>query len=153
MEKINITKLKIREAKKADINSIYLLGKEIPELDFSKDYPFHSKVELNEYIESKKDNILLVAEIDNKIIGFLYAKIIERHEGGWCVLDNLAVKSELRKNGIGKALLNDLYSKMKKMKINYAQILVDINHKKARSFWKKMGYTETRTFIWAEREI
>ncbi len=143
----------IRKAKQSDVNSIYSLGKGIKELDFSKNYPFHSKTDLREYIKNKKDDIILIAEMENKIIGFLYAKIIERHEGGWCVLDNLAVKKEHRRHGVGTKLLKELYKTMKKQKLHYAQLLVDVNHKKARKFWKKMGYAETRTFIWAEREI
>ena len=143
-------RIKIQRAKLADINAIYRLGKETKELEFSKKMNFHDKIELKEFILKEKDNILLVAEIDKKVVGFLYAKIVSKI---WCLLDNLVVNKKFRNHGIGTFLLNNFYEILKKNKISYVQILEDIHQKKTRKFWKEKGFKEEKIFVWADRVI
>jgi predicted N-acetyltransferase YhbS len=125
--------MKIRSAKKADINKIYKLGKKVHELDFSKKYPFHERGELLEALKDK-NSILLVAEEMKEIVGFLYAKVIFHRAGGWCMLDNLAVEKDFREKGIAELLLKELYAHLRKNKISYIQILEGELYKKTRRF-------------------
>ena len=143
--------MKIRRATKKDVSEIYSFGKKISELDFSSKYPFHQRSELLECIDDK-NSILLVAE-EGEITGFLLAKLIFRRAGGWCMLDNIAVKKEFRGKGVSDLLLKNLYSVLKKKKIHYVQVLEEIHHKNTRAFWKHQGFYETKKFIWAEREV
>lgn len=145
--------MKIQNAQIKDVNKIYSLGKTIPELDFSKKLHFHEKMELKEFIKRKKENIFLVAKEKNEIIGFLFAKILSHHSGGWCMLDNIATKKEFRHKGVGTKLIKELYKILKKDKIHYIQILEEEHHKKTRAFWKEKGFKETKHFIWAEKII
>ena len=145
-------RIKIRNAQLKDVLKIYLLGRKIAELGFSKKFSFHEKGELKESIKDR-DSIMIVAETPKKIVGFLYAKIIFHRAGGWCMLDNLAVEQEYRQHGIGSALLELLYKTLKKKKVNYVQVLEDIHSKNTRNFWKSKGLKETKTFIWAEKKI
>ena len=158
--------MKIRNAKPKDATEIYKLGKEIHELAFSKKFPFHELSEIKEFIKNKEQNIFLVAEEEMKnqekknqekkkevkIIGFLYAKILSHHAGGWCMLDNIAILKKYRKHGIGSLLLQELYKNLKQRKIHYVQIL-EAHRKSTRKFWKQKGFKETKTFIWAEKII
>jgi predicted N-acetyltransferase YhbS len=91
--------IQIQHAKKEDINHIYLFGKSVPELAFSKKFVFHQKKEIEEAVKNKKENILIIAKDNNQVIGFLLAKILSNVTAGWCMLDNLAVKKEYRKHG------------------------------------------------------
>ncbi len=143
-------KTKIREAKLKDLNYIYSLGKEIKELKFCRKMNFHDKIELREFIKRPKDNILLVAVSEKRVIGFLYAKIISKT---WCMLDNLAVDKDYRNKGIGTLLLKEFYKILKKKKIHYLQILEDIHRKKTREFWKKNGFKEEKVFLWADKTL
>lgn len=143
-------KIIIRRARSSDINEIYSIGKRTIELNFSKKMNFHDKIELREFIKRPRDNLLIIAEIDNDTIGFLYAKIVSRT---WCILDNLVVKPEFRKLGTGHLLLEELYKILKNNKITYIQILEDINNKKTRKFWKDNGFKEEKVFIWADKRI
>ncbi len=145
--------MKIREAQKKDVNELYALGKKIRELSFSKKLHFHEKLELAEFIKNSKENIFLVAEDKKELIGFLFAKILSHHAGGWCMLDNLAVEQKHRKKGVGTKLLRELYKRIKKKKIHYIQILEEEHHKKTRAFWKSKGYKETTHFVWAEKIV
>jgi ribosomal protein S18 acetylase RimI-like enzyme len=143
--------IKIRKARLQDVEQIYLLGKQIKELQYSEKFEFHDKEELNEFVKEKKENILLVAVKREQIVGFLYARVLTRCAGGWCMLDNIAVAEEYRSKGIGKSLLNGLYDILKKRSVNYVQVLVDAESNKAREFWKKRGFKEKKNFIWAEK--
>ena len=140
----------IRTARKKDIGPIYELGKKTLELSFSKEMTFHDKSEFKEFISHPKDNILLIAEREGEVIGFLYAKIISRT---WCLLDSLTVKREYRKHGIGTQLLTGLYKMLKEDKVTYVQILEQINQKKTRRFWREQGFKEEKVFIWADRRL
>ncbi len=143
----------IRKAKLSDVDRIYYLGLKIEELEFSSEFPFHEKYELREFLSRPKDNILLLVVVKKKIVGFIYAKILARRNGGWCMLDNIAVLRKYRGQGIGSSLLKKLYKDLKKRKINYVQILEEIHHKKTRAFWKSRGFKEKKVFIWAEEII
>lgn len=147
-EKISIVKAKIGKA-----GEVYHLGRRIHELDFSRKMPFHQLSEIKEFIKHPKENIFFTAQANGKIIGFVYAKILSHHAGGWCMLDNLGVTEEYRGQGIGEMLLKELYKEIKKRKVWYVQILEEAHHKKTRAFWKKMGYKETKMFIWAEKKV
>ncbi|MGD0728603.1 MAG: GNAT family N-acetyltransferase [Candidatus Micrarchaeaceae archaeon] len=144
--------LKISKAKKNDATKIYLFGKKIKELNFSSKYPFHELSEIKEFLSKPKENIFLIAEIDGRITGFLFAKILAHSAGGWCMLDNLAVSQNYRNKGLGKQILKEFYKEIKAKKIRYVQIL-ESNNKMTRQFWKNNGYRETKTFIWAEKRL
>jgi ribosomal protein S18 acetylase RimI-like enzyme len=146
-------KIKIRKAKLSDVNAVYKIGVEMRELGFSGKYKFHQKAELREFAAPKKDNVFLVAEANGHIVGFVYAKIIDWSRPGWGMLDNLAVKEEYRKHGIGTHLTSALYKELKKRHVHYVQILEEIHHKNTRKFWKEKGFKETKVFVWAERNI
>jgi ribosomal protein S18 acetylase RimI-like enzyme len=144
--------LKIRKAKSSDARPIYVLGKRIHQLDFSSKYPFHELSEIKEFISAPKENVVLVAEYEGRIVGFVVAKILAHSAGGWCMLDNLGVDPKHRRKGLGNRMLKALYNEIKARKIKYVQILESKN-KQARRFWKKEGFKETKTFIWAEKTI
>ncbi|MCX6804369.1 MAG: GNAT family N-acetyltransferase [Candidatus Diapherotrites archaeon] len=143
----------IRKAKASDSAQIYHLGKKIHELDFSRKYPFHELSEIKEFISRPKENILFVVEENKEIIGFVFAKILSHHAGGWCMLDNIGVEKQHRHKGIANELLHALYKELKKRKVWYVQILEGTHHKSTRHFWKKQGYKETKTFVWAEKKV
>jgi len=145
--------IKIRKSTFSDSTSIYHLGKKIHELDFSRKYPFHELSEIKEFLSRPKENILFVAKENDKIVGFVFAKILSHHAGGWCMLDNLAVEKHHRHKHIATQLLKELYTELKKRKLWYVQILEEIHHKKTRAFWKREGYKETKNFLWAEKVI
>lgn len=140
------SKIIIRKARKEDINQIFKLGEQIPELKFSKKH-FHEKFELKQFTKGN-DNIFLIAEFNKEILGFIYAKILTKD---WCMLDNLVVDEKYREHGIGTILLNELYKILKKQKVSYVQILEEIHHKNTRNFWKDKGFKEEKVFVWADK--
>lgn len=143
---------KISKAKKEDSKIIYELGKKSRELKFSSKYQFHEISEIKEFISKPNENIVFIARINGREIGFLYARVLAHSAGGWCMLDNIYVESKYRHRHVGDSLLKELYKELKKRKIHYIQILEAAN-RETRAFWKMEGYKETKSFIWAERTI
>ena len=142
--------IKLRRAKRKDVNAVFSLGKKTPELNFQKNIHFHEKSELLEWVKHSKDNVFIVAECEKKIVGFLYAKIVS-HD--WCILDNIAVLPSFRGNGVGRLLLNYFYNVMKQNKVTYVGLLVEPRHKKAISFWEKNNFKRGKNFIWYGKKI
>ncbi len=140
-------KMKIRHAKKGDVNKIYSLGKKIKELKFSRKN-FHEKEEIEEWIKKPKSNILIVAEDNEKFAGFLYAKIVSCD---WCMLDNLAVDKQFRGLGIGKLLLERLYKEAKKRKVYFIAGLVNVVNNKGLKYFENNGFKTGEKFIWVEK--
>ncbi len=145
-------KFKVRKATKGDARAIYLLGKKVHELGFSRKYPFHNLGEIREFLGARHENILFVAEVDGGIAGFIFAKVLSHSSGGWCLLDNLAVEPRYRHHRMADTMLHSLYREMRRRKVRYIQILEDAHQRRTREFWKRQGYRETKLFIWAEKE-
>lgn len=145
-----MNEIKIRRARVRDISGIRGLGKTMEEFVCSPSVKFYSREELKEWIKKPKDNILLVAEINKKIEGFLYAKIMARE---WCMIDNIGVKQDWRKKGIGKILLEELFKILKSKKVNFVQLFANLKHKKTINFWKNRKFNEGEKFLWLEKII
>lgn len=146
-------RLEIRRAQPKDVNNIFNIGSKLEgSLKASRiqGEHFHEKAEFLEYIKKPKKNILLVAETDNKIVGFVCAEIIDKE---WCVLDNIAVDKKYQRRGIGTRLLDELYSILRKKKNYYVQLLAEKRHKQAQKFWKSKGFKEGKTFIWFDKYL
>ena len=121
--------ISIRDAKLKDVDRIIDINMRGWQTAYRGiiDDDFLDNMNINEEIEKRKNNIkngadIIVAELDNEIVGFcLYRDYIKNQEENLvadCEISSLYVKSELKRNGIGKKLMNyvidDLKSKGKK---------------------------------------
>ncbi len=140
-------KTKIRRLKKSDINHVYNVSHRIKEFTVSDRIHFYEKKEMVEWI-GKKDSVFIVAEIEERIVGFLFCKIISKE---WAMLDSLEVDQEFRDQGIGTQLINALFDELHRKHITFVQAFVGKNYKKSRKFWKQHGFKEGREFIWIDR--
>ncbi len=130
--------MKIRKAIKADIREIAKIMLE----EFSKP-PFNEKVSFKAVLKSLnfyfKIGNVYVATIDNKITGVAVFKIEQYWEGPVIIVEDLAVKAEFKKQGIGKALMHELEVYAKKNQIR--AIYFSTNKKSsAIKFYQKLGY-------------
>lgn len=136
------------EIRKAKPNEL----KEIAKLmltEFSKP-PFNEKVSINYALKSLKFYYktakVYITLINDKIVGVIVFKVEQYWEGKVIIIEDLAVKEEFKKRGIGKNLLNfmEFYAK----KRNIKRILFTTNKKsKAINFYKKLSYKEEKTRI------
>ncbi len=145
----------IRKAKKSDIDDIIRLADQLRKteapLDKTKNIKedsylsdIYREKELK-YISSRK-KIFLVAEIDKKIIGYVNGYIVENPDIYYrepvAYLDCLCVDKVSRKQGIGKKLIDEFSSIVKKKGAKYVKLNAFENNTPAVNLYKKEGFEE-----------
>jgi ribosomal protein S18 acetylase RimI-like enzyme len=157
-----VEKLVIREAQKADVKQASDLIVRMKKLNGEFD-PLYRVVEdaseraskyLNDSIASK-NCLVLVAEMDKKVIGFLRAEVKDRlfyepvKEG---VITDFYILPEGRRKALGNEILSTATKKLKKMGV--AMILAEFpaQNEIAVRFYTKSGFRAlVNTFAKAER--
>mgnify|MGYP000937830248 FL=1 len=77
-----------------------------------------------------------VAEVDHKIIGIA----LSGHDGRRGYLYHMAVMTDYRRQGIGKALLQAICTAMKNEGINKLALVVFSKNKTGNGFWQSQGW-------------
>lgn len=133
--------LNIRSATSDDLESIYLL---ICELE---DQQLEGEVFESIFIKNTKDPDIhyLVAEINNRIVGFLslHVQHILHHSKPTCEIQELNIVSELRGSGIGAMLMNEAELIAKKLNLEEIELTTKIHRERAQAFYRKLGYTHS----------
>ena len=120
----------IRRMTLEDVESVYALSKEC----FSEPWSLESiKQEVNNAVAS-----YFVAEQENVIVGYV---------GLWHVLDegeviNIAVSTQVRRQGIGEALMQQLFEEAKKYLLTIIHLEVRKSNTAARRLYEKYGFKE-----------
>ena len=143
--------MNIRSATKKDILEIakLMLG------EFKKP-PFNEKTSINTVLKSLnfyfKIGQVYVAIVEKEIVGVLVFKIEQYWEGPVIIIEDLAVREQFKKQGIGKMLMERIESYAKKNKLK--RILFK-THKKspAVQFYHKIGYKPGKDIIHFEKKI
>ena len=145
----------IKKSKKSDIENIIRLADQLRKteapLDKTKNIKEDSYLsdvyrekELK-YISSRK-KIFLVAEIDKKIIGYVNGYIVENSDVYYrdpvAYLDCLCVDKVSRKQGVGKELIDEFSSIVKKKGAKYVKLNAFENNTPAVNLYKKEGFEE-----------
>ncbi len=121
--------ISIRKCKKEDLKALIKIEKQ----SFSSPY----SDDIMKYIVHSKHSINLVAELENEIIGYIFA-ILRKGDEGHIV--SIAVLPPYKRNKIGESLLNEV---IRVFKINKAkQIVLEVRttNKAAINFYKKFGF-------------
>ncbi|MEW6070770.1 MAG: N-acetyltransferase, partial [Candidatus Thermoplasmatota archaeon] len=87
--------------------------------------------ELIEYFLTKDENITLVEELDNLIIGYITISIIRKTAR----IISIAVLPEFRMKGFGSTLLKEAERNAKELKVNRFILEVGVNNKVAIKFY------------------
>jgi GNAT superfamily N-acetyltransferase len=143
-----INSMILRHATEKDVHDIYKIGTSTTEFELSRKIKFYKKSELRQWIKDKKNNIVLVAVLDGKIIGFTVCKVMSHH---WAMVDNFYVLKKYRKEGIGTYIEDHLESQLRKRKVKYVTRLVGADHRNSRMFLKKRGFREHDKYIWIDK--
>lgn len=100
--------------------------------------------QLLRYYEVSNEGFL-VAEIKDKVVGYIVGNMIESEEG--CkeghILD-MAVDSAYRRKGIGKILIEHILEMFKKGGANKVRLEVKLKNTEARRFYSQLGFVENR---------
>ncbi len=111
--------------------------------EYSYDKTIDKKFKIKDYFTSiyKDDNNkLLIYKTDDKIVGYIFAKKIEKG----ILIDGLYVEKIYRNNGIATDLINHVIKISKENKIPYIDINVMYENESAKNLYKKLGFNEFR---------
>lgn len=142
----------VREAQKNDTGQILVLMKQLinEHAALDKYYkPFSKYRGLRDYISGaikNPDQLLLVAETDGEIVGYILTAIEEApfysSEKLIGVVADAAVEKKYRRQGILTVLFKDALKWLGGVGINYVELSVDARNSSAVSVWRKLGFKD-----------
>lgn len=141
----------IRKATINDLNSIQELNNKLFELEFNNfddtlklGWPFEK--EGKEYFEYMiKDEMVFVAEVEGKIVGYLAGCICEQMSyitETFAELDNMCIDDEYRRFGIGTLLINEFKKYCKEKSIQNIKVTAFAKNSRAIQFYIKNGFED-----------
>jgi ribosomal protein S18 acetylase RimI-like enzyme len=137
----------VRDAELSDVDAIYALGTGDKAFAVSEHISFYEKLELQEWIAERHDNILLVAESSEQPVGFLFCKIMSYH---WALLDNFYVHSAWRGHGCGRQMIRELSARLRSRGTVYMSCLAASEDDGLSAYLQKLGFRRTKSYSWHE---
>ena len=98
--------------------------------------------------KSKIKPVLLVAEEDKQIVGFIWAHFIQYGFFKYGTIDELFVKKEFRGKGIGSALLKKAIKKLQNFKVKIILVDTEKENKEAIKLYKNVGFELGEKSLW-----
>jgi len=149
---INTQFIKIMEIKTAtleDIDTIIKLGNSVNEFQVNDEVvTFWSKTILVDCIKSK-NNLILIARENKQIIGFIIANYNPSFKKA--IIENIFVNPNFRGKEVGKLLLDNLLSKLKKLGCEYICSLTEIKNNVAVKFYLNNNFNKGINCVWIDK--
>lgn len=134
----------IRKAKMEDVNTIWEMGRNVSNFETAKTIVTFWPVSVLENCIDKEDVLILVVELENKIIGFIILNINQSLFKA--EIENIYILEKYRKNGYGEELLTQALNELRNYNIeNVCAMSDDIVE-----FLVKRGFTKGNQFYWMD---
>ncbi|MBI5449315.1 GNAT family N-acetyltransferase [Candidatus Gottesmanbacteria bacterium] len=143
-------RISIRSVRASDIATLVHWGAQSPELWGSKVSKWYTARGLKRYLLVLQNDIFLVAEIGEKLVGMCHARYM--HE--WLYWENLFVDKGFRRRGVAEKLFKEMVKACKKKK-GLREIGLQVRHDntEAKRFYKKMGFRMGFLYFWMEKDL
>jgi ribosomal protein S18 acetylase RimI-like enzyme len=146
----------IRKAKKEDIEDIISLEKESLKYHEKFDKCFHTVSKKSLEIQKKyltKDmrkpsRLILVAEIDKKVVGFIFGYIIKMDKHKIGKVQEIIVTAKYRKVGIGRKLMKKLLNFFRKNGCAIAETVTFVGNTPGEKFYESAGFKKRTYTLW-----
>ena len=90
-----------------------------------------------------------VVKIDEEIVG----AILCGNDGRRGYIYHLAVKESVRKQGIGRSLVDEVVTALKQVGINKAALVVFCDNEIGNGFWERIGFQKRNDLIYRDMSI
>lgn len=141
----------IRKANIEDLIKVQELNKNLFELEFNNfddtlkvGWPLEK--EGKEYFEDMiKNNIVFVAEVEKKIVGYLAGSFCEQISyitENFAELDNMCIDEEHRRFGIGTLLMDKFKKYCKENSVQNIKVTASAKNSRAIQFYMKNGFED-----------
>jgi len=146
--------IKLVKATKKDIPTLVdFLGQLFMlEKDFEPD-PESQASALNLIMENPEQTIIYIVEVDGGTAGMVALHLsISTAEGGWAGrIEDLYLKPEFRRQGIGKQVVQEILSITKEKGLKRITLVADKDNSPALQFYKSCGFQEMNLTSFARR--
>lgn len=142
--------LEIREMSIDDMAAVFHLGEQLFTSDFSPSmYRTWDEYEITTLFNSDNE-LCLVAEADNCIVGFALGTTVEKQHSAWKYgyLVWIGVRPGLQHSGTGKKLFNELKDRMMKQGVRMIIIDTDADNEAGIRFFKKLGFGNIQKHVY-----
>lgn len=150
-----IQECNIRHANINDLDNLIPLLKLLfaIEADFSF-YEAKQRRGLELMLERPNERCIMVAEVNNEIIGMCTAQlVITTAEGGTAALiEDVVIKEEYRGQGIGRQMMNALEAWAWQKGVKRLQLLADRSNTPALEFYKRLNWNRTQLICLHKKE-
>ncbi|MBA7654573.1 hypothetical protein ES703_62454 [subsurface metagenome] len=150
--KMMIDNVKIRKAKKEDLNKV----SEIFRIEFAKS-PYNEKWirssslnRIKEYL--KKGSDVFVAESNKKILGFVIVESFLWDDGRVYFIDEVVVKKEFQAKGVGNLLINFIEKLAKKNRAKRIELMA-VKDSYAFKFYNKLKFNQLKNFVYLTKKL
>lgn len=144
-------KIAIRKGKISDSRTLLKLLNSVPELQSSEESNTYTLAWVRNALADKKRNLVLVANKDNHIIGFLIAEIWVKKR--YSFINDIFIDKKYRKKGIATQLMKSYETICKKLKLRTIIGLVLTTNKKMHNLKEKLGYKRGNIFYLYEKKL
>ncbi|WP_308780374.1 GNAT family N-acetyltransferase [uncultured Clostridium sp.] len=131
-----MAQINIREIKISDYNDIYLLNQELGYL-----FSIEKVKDRISYIRENTKDVILVAEKDNEVIGYIHGSSYETlYFNSLINILGFVVKKDFRNLGVGNLLINSLENWTKENEYMGIRLVSGYERTDAHRFYEKHGY-------------
>ncbi|GMG97011.1 GNAT family N-acetyltransferase [Tepidimicrobium xylanilyticum] len=132
--------INVRQIKITDYYDIYLLNQELGYF-----YPMEKVKERIEYITQNTKDIILVAQQDNEVIGYIHGSPYELlYSDSLINILGFVVKEKYRNIGVGNMLINNLECWAKENGYSGVRLVSGFDRLNAHRFYEKHGYVNRK---------
>jgi ribosomal protein S18 acetylase RimI-like enzyme len=140
----------IRKGKLSDSDELLKLLNATPELQPSWEGTLYTRNWVRATLGGKKEDLVLIAEENGKIAGFLMAEMWGKKNHSF--LDDLFVRAEYRKKKIATKLMDEYERICKKEKLKNIMLLTLTTNRRMQKFIEKRGYKKGNKFYIYEKK-
>ena len=154
-------KVIVRQATEADAGSISSLNTDVQAAHasavpwlFKPAGPDTFPPDVVALLMDEPGNLVFIAEVESVPAGYVYAEIIDRPETSFnyayqmIYIHHISVRSALRRQGVGRALLEAVQAEASKRDIHMISLDVWTFNDGARAFFSRSGFTAHSERLW-----
>lgn len=142
--------IRIREMSIDDFPVVFHIGEAIFTAEYSQSlYRTWDEYEITTLYNSDNE-LCLVAEVDDKILGFALGTTVEKHNSPWKYgyLVWLGVRGNIQQKGVGSALFKEIKRRMKEQGARIIMIDTAADNDAAIRFFRKHGFGNVQEHVY-----
>jgi ribosomal protein S18 acetylase RimI-like enzyme len=142
--------LRIREMTIDDFPEVFHIGEEVFTVEYSQSlYRTWDEYEITTFFNSDNE-LCLVAEAGEKILGFVLGKTVTKHNSPWKYgyLVWLGVCKDIQQGGVGSGLFKEIKHRMKEQGVRMMIIDTSADNQPAISFFQKQGFDDIQEHVY-----